>query len=424
MKRSELFPKPRREAPADETARNAQLLIRAGFIHKEMAGVYSYLPLGRMVLEAVIQIIREEMDAVGGQELTLSSLQPQELWEKSGRWHDEEVDIWFKTRLHGKEGWHRGPELGLANTHEETLTALMKGFISSYKDLPIYAYQFQTKFRNEPRAKSGLLRCREFIMKDLYSFCRDQTEHDAFYKKAEEAYRRVFERVGLGDSTYLTFASGGSFAKFSHEFQTVTDVGEDTIFVHEAKKLAINQEVMNDETLAMLGIKKQELVEKKAVEVGNIFTLGTRFSEALGLNFADQTGQPRPVFMGSYGIGPGRLIGTIVEHFADDKGLIWPEAVAPFRVYLVRLGDSTQVRAEADKIYQRLIDSGTAVLYDDRDGVSAGEKFADADLMGIPHRLVISQQTIKTGAYELKGREASETGMVSFEELHKTLGNT
>ena len=424
MRRSELFTKTRREAPADETTRNAQLLIRAGFIHKEMAGVYSYLPLGRMVLEAVIQIIREEMDAVGGQELTLSSLQPQELWEKSGRWHDEEVDIWFKTRLHGKEGWHRGPELGLANTHEETLTALMKGFISSYKDLPIYAYQFQTKFRNEPRAKSGLLRCREFIMKDLYSFCRDQTEHDAFYKKAEEAYRRVFERVGLGDSTYLTFASGGSFAKFSHEFQTVTDVGEDTIFVHEAKKLAINQEVMNDETLAMLGIKKQELVEKKAVEVGNIFTLGTRFSEALGLNFADQTGQPRPVFMGSYGICPGRLIGTIVEHFADDKGLVWPEAVAPFRVYLACLGDSTQVRAEADKIYQQLVDDEITVLYDDRDGVSAGEMFADADLMGMPHRLVISQQTIEAGAYELKGRSASETGMVSFEELHKTLGNT
>ena len=424
MRRSNLFPKPRREAPADETTRNAQLLIRAGFIHKEMAGVYSYLPLGRRVLEAVIQIIREEMDAVGGQELTLSSLQPQELWEKSGRWHDEEVDIWFKTRLHGKEGWHRGPELGLANTHEETLTALMKGFISSYKDLPIYAYQFQTKFRNEPRAKSGLLRCREFIMKDLYSFCRDQTEHDAFYKKAEEAYRRVFERVGLGDSTYLTFASGGSFAKFSHEFQTVTDVGEDTIFVHEAKKLAINQEVMNDETLAMLGIKKQELVEKKAVEVGNIFTLGTRFSEALGLNFVDQTGQPRPVFMGSYGIGPGRLIGTMVEHFADDKGLVWPEAVAPFRVYLACLGDSTQVRAEADKIYQQLVDDEITVLYDDRDGVSAGEMFADADLMGMPHRLVISQQTIEAGAYELKGRSASETGMVSFEELHKTLGNT
>jgi len=424
MRRSELFTKTRREAPADETTRNAQLLIRAGFIHKEMAGVYSYLPLGRRVLEAVIQIIREEMDAVGGQELTLSSLQPQELWEKSGRWHDEEVDIWFKTRLHGKEGWHRGPELGLANTHEETLTALMKGFISSYKDLPIYAYQFQTKFRNEPRAKSGLLRCREFIMKDLYSFCRDQTEHDAFYKKAEEAYRRVFERVGLGDSTYLTFASGGSFAKFSHEFQTVTDVGEDTIFVHEAKKLAINQEVMNDETLAMLGIKKQELVEKKAVEVGNIFTLGTRFSEALGLNFVDQTGQPRPVFMGSYGIGPGRLIGTMVEHFADDKGLVWPEAVAPFRVYLACLGDSTQVRAEADKIYQQLVDDEITVLYDDRDGVSAGEMFADADLMGMPHRLVISQQTIEAGAYELKGRSASETGMVSFEELHKTLGNT
>ena len=420
MRRSDMFLKTRREAPADETAKNAQLLIRAGYIHKEMAGVYSFLPLGLITLNKVINIIREEIDAIGGQEMFMSTLQSKELWEKSGRWHDEVVDIWFKTRLHGGHGFHQGPELGLSNTHEEALTAIMTNFVHSYKDLPVYAYHFQTKFRNEPRAKNGLLRCREFIMKDLYSFCRAQTEHDEFYKKAQAAYIKIFERLGLGKDTYLTFASGGSFSKFSHEFQTVTDVGEDTIFVHEGRRLAVNKEVYSDEVLAELGLAKDELVEKKAVEVGNIFPLGTRFSETLGLTFTDEQGSAKPVIMGSYGIGPGRVMGTIVEHLADDKGLVWPEAVAPARIYLIRLGSEPRTVIEADRLYEQLTAAGVGVIYDNRDE-RAGEMFADADLFGIPIRLVVSDKTLAEGAVEQKGRSSAETKLIPKDKVTQIL---
>ncbi len=421
MRRSQIFLKTRKQAPADEKAKNAQLLIRAGFIHKEMAGVYDYLPLGLLTLNKIIDVIREEMNAIGGQELYLSALQPKDNWEKSGRWHDDVVDVWFKTRTHGKAGYHLGPELGLSNTHEEAITAIMKNFVHSHKDLPVYAYQFQTKFRNELRSKSGLLRCREFIMKDLYSFCRDQKSHDEFYEKAKTAYVNIFQRLGLGKDTYLTLASGGSFSKFSHEFQTITDVGEDTLYVHEAKKLAINKEVYTDEALKELGINKSELVEKKGVEVGNIFPLGSRFSQPLGLNYTDEDGKLAPVIMGSYGIGPGRVMGTIVEHFADQKGLVWPAEVAPFAVYLARLGSSKTVVDAADNAYKVLTDSGVGVLYDDRD-VRPGEMFADADLIGAPTRLVVSEKTLQKNEVELKNRTSDEIHLIKSESLAKALG--
>lgn len=417
MKVSQLLTKTNKNAPADEQAKNAQLLIRAGYIHKEMAGVYDYLPLGYMVLDNIMKIIREEMNAIGGQEIYLSALQPKDNWETSGRWHDDVVDVWFKTRMHAGEGFHMGPELGLGNTHEEALTALMRSHIQSYKDLPKYAYQFQTKFRNELRSKSGIMRCREFIMKDLYSFCRDQAEHKEFYEKAKQAYLRIFERLGLGDSTYLTFASGGSFSKFSHEFQTVTDIGEDTIYVHEGKRIAVNKEVYTDEVLAELGISKDELVEKKAVEVGNIFTLGTRFSDPLGLTFTDEKGEVKPVFMGSYGIGPGRVMGTIVEHFADSKGIIWPKEIAPFGVYLAPLGDDDKIKEAADELYDRLTTAGIGVLYDDRRDARAGEKFADAELLGIPYRVVVSEKTIAAHNFEVKERASGDIQLLGAEEL-------
>lgn len=420
MRRSQIFLKTRHEAPAGEEAKNAQLLIRAGYIHKEMAGVYDYLPLGLMTLNKIMDIIREEMDKIGGQELFLSSLQPKDNWEQSGRWHDDVVNVWFKTRTHGKQGYHLGPELGLSNTHEEAITAIMKNFVHSHKDLPVYAYQFQTKFRNELRAKSGLLRCREFIMKDLYSFSRDQKSHDKFYEKAKQAYIKIFERLGLGEETYLTFASGGSFSKFSHEFQTITDVGEDTIYVHRSKKLAINREVYTDEVLKDLGMHKAELEQKKGVEVGNIFPLGKRFSEPLGLNYTDEDGHLKPVIMGSYGIGPGRVMGTIVEHFADEKGLVWPAEVAPFAVYLARLGDGKTVVEAADQAYKVLTDSGVSVLYDDRDA-RPGEMFTDADLIGAPKRLVVSEKTLQENSLELKNRTSDEVLLVKPEALVKTL---
>jgi prolyl-tRNA synthetase len=421
MRRSELFIKTRRQAPADEEARNAQLLIRAGYIHKEMAGVYSYLPLGKLVLDKIISIIRQEMDAIGSQELLMSTLQSKELWEKSGRWHDEVVDIWFKTRLHKGKDFHQGPELGLSNTHEEAITAMLRNFVSSYKDLPVFIYHFQTKFRNEPRAKSGLLRCREFIMKDLYSFVRNQAEHEAFYSKVQAAYHKIFDRLGLGQDTYLTYASGGIFTSdFSHEFQTLSDVGEDTIYLHPSKKIAINKEIYSDQTLSRLNIAKDELVEKKAIEVGNIFSLGTRFSEALGLKFTDEDGRQRPVVMGSYGIGPGRVMGTIVERMADEKGLVWPADIAPSEVYLISLGENSAVIETAEKIYKQLTNGGLGVIYDDR-ASSAGEKFADADLMGIPVRVVLSDKTIINNHCEVKIRTSDDLQMVPIENLEKTI---
>ncbi|HEU5121852.1 MAG TPA: aminoacyl--tRNA ligase-related protein [Candidatus Saccharimonadales bacterium] len=409
MRLTQLFTKTSKTIPADEASKNAQLLIQAGFIHKEMAGVYAYLPLGKRVLDNVVQVIREEMNKVGGEELTMTALQSKELWEKSGRWSDDVVDNWFKSKL------VTGSEVGLGFTHEEPLTNMMKQFISSYKELPVYPYQFQTKFRNEMRAKSGLMRGREFLMKDLYSFSRDKAEHDVFYEKISEAYVKVYERLGIGNITYKTFASGGTFAKFSHEFQTLSEVGEDTIYVHEGKKLAINEEVYTDEVLAELGVSKEELVEHRAVEVGNIFTLGTRFSEPLELMYTDESGRQQLVFMGSYGIGPSRLVGLLAEHFADDKGLVWPENVAPAKVYLVRIGGEEAIR-HADQLYEELCAKGIEVLYDDRD-VRPGEKFADSELMGIPHRVTVSDRLLETNSYEYTPRMSGSTEVLTREEL-------
>lgn len=414
MKSSLLFTRTRKQAPSDEQAKNAQLLIRAGYIHKEMAGVYTFLPLGKKVLENIIQIIREEMNAIGGNEMSLTALQQKDVWEASGRWSDEVMDVWFRTTL------ANGSELGLAPTHEEPLTALMKNFIDSYKDLPSYPYQFQTKFRNELRSKSGLMRGREFLMKDLYSFSADKAQHDEFYEKCASAYKVVFDRLGIGDITYRTFASGGSFSKFSDEFQTISPVGEDTIYVHKGKGIALNQEVYTDEVMADLDIKKEDLVEQTAVEVGNIFTLGTKFSDALDLTYTAEDGTKKPVFMGSYGIGPSRLVGLLAEHFADDRGLVWPDNVAPFKVYIAPLGTNESVTKQADELYNQLTAAGIEVLYDDRD-VRPGEKFADADLMGIPHRVVISDKTVAAGGVEYKKRTEKDAQVMSVEELLKLL---
>lgn len=412
MRQSHLFTKTRKEAPKDEVAKNAELLIRAGYIYKQMAGVYVFLPLGLRVLNNIIEIIREEMNAIGGQEMSLTALQDKKTWEKSNRWSDAVVDNWFKTKL------KNGTEVGLGFTHEEPLTHLMRDYIHSYRDLPRYAYQFQTKFRNEERAKSGIMRGREFVMKDLYSFSKTVAEHDAFYEKAKQAYHTIFKRVGLGESTYMTFASGGSFSKYSHEFQTITDAGEDTIFVHEGKKIAINKEVLIDEVLADIGITRAELVEKKAVEVGNIFSLGTRFSDAFELTYIDEKGIKQPVVMGSYGIGPGRVMGTIVETLSDANGIIWPESVAPFKAHLIVVDsrEGNAARKEADALYAKLADLGIEVLYDDRDA-RPGEKFADADLMGMPYRIVVSDKTIAAGGYEVKNRKTGEATVLAEKEL-------
>lgn len=416
MRQSQLFTRTRREAPKDEVSKNAELLIRAGFIHKEMAGVYSMLPLGLRTLNKIVNVIREEMNSIGGQEVYLSALQDKKNWEATNRWSDEVLDVWFKTSL------KNGTELGLGTTHEEAITSLMKDHIRSFRDLPVYAYQFQTKFRNEARAKSGIMRCREFLMKDLYSFCRNTEEQNAYYEKAKAAYIRIYDRLGIGNETYVTFSSGGTFSKYSHEFQALTEAGEDTIYVYEGKgdkvkgknaptKFAVNKEVLNDEVLKDLGVKREDLVERKAVEVGNIFNLGTRFSEALGLVYKNEEGKTQPVVMGCYGIGPGRVMGTIVEIHADEKGLVWPDSVAPFAVHLVALFDKNgKVKEAADKIYADLIKKGVEVLFDDRDA-SAGEKFSDSDLIGIPERWVVSEKTLANNSIEIKDRKTGKVAM-------------
>jgi prolyl-tRNA synthetase len=401
MRQSTLFTKTRKEAPSDEVAKNAQLLIRAGFVYKEMAGVYAYLPLGIRVLEKIKQIVREEMDLIGGQELIMTSLQRKELWETTDRWSDEQVDVWFKSEL------KNGTEVGFGWSHEEPITEMMKNYLHSYKDLPAYVYQFQTKLRNELRAKSGIMRGREFVMKDLYSYSTDAAQHDAFYASVIDAYMRVFDRVSLGDDTFVTFASGGAFTEFSHEFQTITDAGEDVIYINREKNIAINEEVYNEETLKQLGVTAGELEQVKTAEVGNIFNFGRVKCEQMGLNFVDDTGASLSVHLGSYGIGITRLMGVLVEKFADEKGMVWPLAVAPYQVHLISLVQSDDA-SPVEALYGTLIESGIEVLYDDRDA-RAGEKFADADLIGIPYQIIIGKRSLESGLFELKERK---TGVV------------
>lgn len=410
MRYSQLFTKTLKQAPADEVAKNAQLLIRAGYVHKEMAGVYTWLPLGLRVLENICQVIREEMNAIGGQELRMTTLQDPEIWKATDRWSDEKVDVWFKTAL------KNGSEIGLGPTHEEPLTMIARDYVNSYKDLPFLAYQIQTKFRNETRAKSGVMRGREFLMKDLYSFARTEDEHEELYEKIKQSYFRVYDRLGVGDKTFLTFASGGMFSPFSHEFQTLTDAGEDTIYLDRNKKIAVNEEVNNDEVLENLGLKREDLEEVKAAEVGNIFTLKDKFSTPLKLMYKDENGEDHPVLMGCYGIGPSRLVGVITELLADDRGLVWPDQIAPFRVYLASIGQDEA----AGQLYDELTAAGIAVLYDDRD-VRPGEKFADADLLGIPHRVVISNKTIEQSKVEYKARTGETAELISVDELKSIL---
>lgn len=414
---SKLFAKTNKNAPADETSKNAQLLIKAGFINKEMAGVYSYLPLGLRVIEKIKHIVREEMNGIEAQEIIMTALQRKELWEKTDRWDDEKVDVWFKSEL------KNGTEVGFGWSHEEPITDMMKNFISSYRDLPVYVYQFQTKLRNELRAKSGIMRGREFVMKDMYSYSISEEAHEAFYNAAIDAYLRVFNRVGLGEVTFVTFASGGAFTQFSHEFQTITDAGEDIVYLNRDKKIAINKEVLNEEVMNQVGVKREELEEVKTAEVGNIFSFGGSKSENLGLMFQDEKGESKPVILGSYGIGITRLMGVVVEKFSDDRGIIWPEAIAPFRVHLVGLNlEDESVKAKVQEIYDTLSNEGIEVLFDDRVDISAGNKFADSDLIGIPWRIVVSKKTVDLGdSIEVKNRSESEAKMLSLSELKSLL---
>ena len=411
MRLSKNFTRTIKQAPADEVARNAQLLIRAGYVHKTMAGVYSYLPLGLKVVENIKQIVREEMNKINSQELVMSTLQSKELWQETGRWSDELVDVWFKSHLQD------GTEVGFGWTHEEPIVDLLRNYLKSYKDLPISVYQFQNKLRNELRAKSGIMRGREFVMKDMYSVHASKEDLDNYYNAAIEAYKRCYDRFGIGDETYVTFASGGAFTKFSHEFQTICDAGEDYIYLHRGKNIAVNEEVLDD-AVKELGIDRSELERVKTAEVGNIFNFGTQKSEEMRLVFTDAEGVEQYAYMGSYGIGITRVMGVIVEKFADDKGLVWPENIAPAKVYLVQIG--SQSRSAADELYQKLQSTGIETIYDDRDE-RPGVKFADAELLGIPYRVTVSDRLLDDGKWEVSTRQTGEQRLLTADELLATL---
>ncbi len=408
MRQSELFAKTQKQIPKDEEAINAKLLIKAGFIDKTMAGVYTFLPLGWRVFKKIENIIRQEMETLDGQEILMPTLQPKTNWEKTGRW--ETYDSLFKFT-----SFYTKTELVLGPTHEEIISPLMAKFISSYKDLPKYVFQIQNKFRDEPRAKSGLLRGREFFMKDLYSFHKNEANLDEYYEKTKKSYEKIFKMFGLDKLTYLTFASGGTFSKYSHEFQTLTPAGEDTIYICDKCKIAVNEEIINEQNACPLCGNKN-LRKEKAIETGNIFKLKIKYSQPFGLGYKDEKGDKHDVIMGCYGMGLNRLMGTIVEVFHDEKGIIWPEKAAPFATHLIIIGNNQK---NSDKLYQNLQKTEIEVLYDDRKDASAGEKFADADLIGIPYRLVISEKTGKK--IEIKKRNETKTRLVSEKELIKLL---
>lgn len=404
MRQTKLFTKTLKEAPKDEVSLNARLLIRAGFVDKLMAGVYTYLPLGLRVLDKIKNIIREEINAVGGQEILMPALNPKENWEKTGRWSG--LDVLFHLEGAG------GKEYALGASHEEVVTPLVQKFANSYKDLPVAVYQIQDKFRNEPRAKSGLLRGREFSMKDLYSFHANEKDLDEYYEKVKAAYLKIYERCGLGPLTHVVFASGGTFSKYSHEFQTITEYGEDVIFVCAKCGTGVNKEIIEEQkTCPECGNEKLE--EKKSIEVGNIFKLKTKYSSAFDYKYTDEKGEKQTVTMGCYGIGPSRVLGTIVEAHHDDGGIIWPESVAPFQIHLVSLCKDTKDIKQADEIYEALTKSGKEVLYDDRIDATAGAKFADSDLIGIPTRIIVSPKTLEKGSVEIKKRNEKESKYVS-----------
>ena len=409
MRQSKLFTKTRREAPADEVAKNAQLLIRAGFVHKEMAGVYSFLPLGLRTLRRIEDIVREEMDALGAHELRMATLHPSEPWKLTGAW--DAVDVLFKIASRTEK------EYALGQSEEEIATPIAGEYAPSYKDLPLAIYQIGQKYRDELRAKSGIMRGREFGMKDMYSFHTNQDDFDRFYEIVKQAYLRIYTRCGL--VAKVTEASGGSFSqKISYEFMVLTDAGEDTILYCDACDYCVNVEVAKvakGDDCPKCG--KSKLLEGVASEVGNVFDLGDRYPRALGYTYKDEKGEEQYPIVGCYGLGTSRLMGVIVEALADEKGMIWPESVAPFMVHLLLLtpNDPAAV-AYADALYEDLKKEGVEVLYDDRD-LRAGEKLADSDLMGIPARVVIGKNTLENGKVESTYRKNGQTGLTTREEL-------
>ena len=410
MRQSHLFTKTRKEAPKDEVSKNAELLIRAGYVHKEMAGVYSYLPLGMRVLQKIENIVRDEMNKIGGQEIHMATLHPSEPWKQTGAW--DKVDVVFKINSRTEK------EYTIGQSEEEIVTPIAKEYISSYKDLPLAIYQIGQKYRDELRAKSGIMRGREFTMKDMYSFHETQEDFDRFYQKAKEAYLHIYTRCGL--VAKATEASGGSFTeKLSYEFMVLTDAGEDDILYCDECSYCVNTEVSDQkEGGGCTRCGKGKLSRATASEVGNIFDLGKKYTNDFSVTFRNKNGEDEHPIMGCFGIGISRLMGVAAEALSDARGIVWPESIAPFAVHLVEI----RAKKEADELYEKLTKMGVEVLYDDREE-RAGEKFADSDLLGIPYRIVVSEKTIVAGKFELKERKSGEVRMLTEQELFEMLYN-
>lgn len=410
MLQSQLFTKTEKAAPKDEKSINAQFLIRGGFIYKEMAGVYTFLPLGLRVLKKIEKIIREEMENIGGQEILMTILQPKNLWQETGRWSKEIGKVMYKSREDKKE-------IGLGPTHEEMLTDIIRHYLKSYEDLPLYIYQIQKKFRKEPRARSGLLRGREFEMKDLYSFHSSEDDFKKYYQKVIQAYFKIFKRCGL--LAILTEASGAGFTKeYTHEFQVLAEGGEDTIIYCPKKDFAQNKEIAKVKAGQKCPYCKNTLKEGKAIEMGNIFPLKTKYSKAMNAFFVDKDGKRKLIIMGCYGIGISRTMGAVVEVHHDEKGIIWSKEVAPFQAHLIQIGNNNKIKKAAEKLYQDLQRGGIEVLYDDRDR-SPGEKLVEADLIGIPLRIVVSERTLAKGRVEIKKRSEKKIKLIKLVQVKK-----
>lgn len=415
MRQSQLFTKTLKRVPKEEVSESARLLLRAGFIDKLSAGIYTFLPLGLRVIEKIERIIDEEMRFLGAQRVLMPSLIPKKNWETTGRWRS--FSALFK--LKGKTKI----EYALGSTHEEVIVPLVKKHVSSWKDLPIAVFQIQNKFRDELRTKSGILRTREFLMKDLYSFHTSEKELELFYEEVKNAYQRIFRKLKIASQTYLTLASGGTFSRYSHEYQTVTPAGEDTVYICQKCKVAINKE-LKERNFKCWRCQKGLSEEVKTIEVANIFKLKEKYTKPFDFRFTDRDGKKKLVTMGCYGIGLPRLMGAVVELHHDSLGIIWPFSIAPFDFHLIEVGTDARVRRETEKIYKSLQKAGHEVIYDDRRDIGIGEKFMDCDLMGIPWRIIVSQKTLEKEAVEIKKRGKKKLNFVKIKNLSQFLRKT
>lgn len=424
MRLSFLFTKTSKQVPADEVALNAQLLIKGWFVNKEMAWVYTYLPLWWKVLKNIENIIRKHMNKIWWQEIYMPVLASK--LARDATWRRDTVDVLFKLK------WSWWGDITLNSTHEEIVTPIAKKFLTSYKDFPKYIYQIQTKFRDEPRAKSWLLRGREFLMKDLYSFHLTEEDLDDYYNKVIQAYLDIYAELWLGDITYVVEAPWWDFTdKPSHEFQTLTDAGEDNIWHSTTSNFAVNEELIEAmpqnykikkdwETIKEVIYKEtgEKLVMAKAAEVGNIFKLYSRFSDAIWWKVLDKNQNEVSVQMWCYGIWVSRLMAVLVEVFNDKNGIIWPENIAPAKYIIVAIWENWLQKAE--KIYSKLISNNIEVLFDDRP-ISPGKKLKDADLLWIPYQIIVSDKTLSNweDIVELKNRKTMESKLVGWKDIFK-----